>query len=123
MREDRARVLVVEDQVDVARMMTLLLRSQDFDVETVHSGQEALATAQLFRPNYVLLDIGLPDISGYQVANQLREVPELDGMVIIAVTAYDPSMYSHLSCQARFDHYLVKPVSFDVLLSLLKEEC
>jgi DNA-binding response OmpR family regulator len=118
----RCRVLIVEDNADIARLMTLLLQHCGFDVQTLFDGHLVLATARSFRPHFVLLDIGLPGMDGYQVAEQLRGDSDLKDMVIIAVSAYSPDMHPRRSRLPAFDHYLVKPVKFESLLSLLKPE-
>jgi DNA-binding response OmpR family regulator len=114
------RVLVVEDNADIARLVTLLLQHCGFDVRTLMAGHLVLATARSFRPHFILLDIGLPGVDGYQVAELLREDPDLKNVVIIAISAYSPGTHPGRSGPARFDHYLVKPVNFESLLSLLK---
>jgi CheY-like chemotaxis protein len=115
----KSRVLVVEDNVDICRLVTLLLQDCGFDVRALLNGHPVVPTALSFRPNFILLDIGLPDLDGYQVAGLLRNDPELRNIVIIAMSAYSPDMYQSRSHQAMFDHYLVKPVDFTSLLSLL----
>ena len=93
----RLRVLVVEDNDDIARLMTLLLQHNGFDVRTLFDGHPVLATARTFRPHFILLDIGLPGLDGYQVAKQLRGDSDLNDMVIIAVSAYSPDMHPRRS--------------------------
>ncbi len=117
--EPRYRVLVVEDNVDNARLMTLLLQHCGFDVRTLFDGRPVLTTARAFRPHFVLLDIGLPGMDGYQVAEQLRSDPELKDVVIIAVSAYSPDLHPSPSRPARFNHHLTKPVGLESLLPLL----
>lgn len=116
----RYRILVVEDNPDIARLMTLLLSHSGFDVRTLSEGHLVLTTARAFRPHFILLDIGLPGMDGYQVAEQIRGDSDLKDMMIIAVSAYSPDMHPMRSRLARFDHYLVKPIKFESLLSLLK---
>jgi DNA-binding response OmpR family regulator len=118
--EARHRVLVVEDNRDIAQLMTLLLQHCGFEVRTLFDGLLVLATARSFRPHFILLDIGLPGMDGYQVAALLRQDSDLKNVVIIAVSAYGPDMHPRRSCLAHFDHYLVKPVKFESLLCLLK---
>jgi two-component system, sensor histidine kinase len=115
---DSCRVLVVEDNPSVARMATLLLELYGLNVKTLSRGRPVVETARSFRPHFVLLDIGLPDLDGFQVAALLREDSELDSTVIIAVSAFSPDMYPTRT--APFDHYLVKPVDFDALITLLR---
>jgi DNA-binding response OmpR family regulator len=118
--DDEYRVLVVEDNADLARLLTLLLQHCGFDVQTLSDGHLVLATARSFRPHFILLDIGLPDMDGYQLAELLRKDPDLKKVVIIAMSAYSSDMHPNRLRRAKFDHYLVKPVEFESLLSLLK---
>lgn len=115
----RLRVLVVNDNDDIARLTTLLLEHCGFDVRTLFDGLRVLATTRSFRPHFILLDIGLPGLDGYQVADQLRGDPDLDDVVIIAVSGYSADMYATRSSPPRFDHHLTKPVGLETLLSLL----
>ena len=113
------RVLVVDDNADLARLMSLLLQHCGFDVRTLFDGRLVLATARSFRPHFILLDIGLPGLDGYQVAEQLRGDDDLKDVVIIAASAYSPISHPNQSRTACFDHRLTKPVSLETLLPLL----
>jgi two-component system, sensor histidine kinase len=115
---DSCRVLVVEDNPNVARMSTILLELYRIGVKTLSLGRDVCETARSFRPHFIFLDIGLPDIDGFQVAELLRQDAELNSTVIIAVSGYSPDAYPART--APFDHYLVKPVDFDALVSLLR---
>src|ERR1700677_4316073 len=115
---DRCRVLVVEDNPTAARMARLLLELYGLNVKALSRGRPVVETARSFRPHFILLDIGLPDLDGFQVAELLRQDSVLDSTVIIAVSAYSPDMYPTRT--APFDHYLVKPVDFDTLIPLLR---
>lgn len=114
-----SRILVVDDSVDTALGMVRLLKMLGNEVTAAHSGPEALEAARTFRPDFVLLDIGLPGMDGYQVASALREEEAHAGTVIIAVSGYGQEEDRRRSQAAGFDHHLVKPVDFDSLLSLL----
>ncbi len=117
--ERSLRVLVVEDNVDAADSLGLLLRLHGHEVLVARSGEMALEAASAFRPAVVLLDIGLPGMDGYHVAQQLRERPEFKGVTLCALTGYTPSEADRVRApQAGFDHYLVKPVSLETLLEL-----
>jgi len=118
MRSD-SRILVVDDNVDTARGLALLLNLLGNDARLAHDGPSAIAIAQTFRPEFVLLDIGLPGMDGYQVASKLREEPCCKDAVIIAVSGYGQEKDRRRSHAAGFDHHLVKPVDFDSLLSLI----
>ena len=89
------------------------------DVETVHDGREVLKTALARRPDVLLLDIGLPGMDGFQVAEQIRSDPESRGLLIIAISGYNKDMFQGRSYRAGFDHHLVKPVDFQTVLSLI----
>jgi CheY-like chemotaxis protein len=116
----KSRVLVVEDNPALARTATLLLQLHGMDVETLPNGRPVVDTARWFHPHFILLDIGLPDIDGYKVAEQVRQDPELKHIIIIGVSAYSANMYAGQSHLENFDHYLVKPVDFTSLLSMME---
>jgi PAS domain S-box-containing protein len=114
------RVLVVDDNVDAAQTMAMLLRLLNHDVvHVVHDGPAALKAAQEFKPDVIFLDIGLPGISGYEVARQLRERAEFRDVLLVAVTGYGQSDDRQRSQQAGFDHHLVKPVAPEALQTVL----
>ena len=121
-RPDDCRVLVVEDNPNVARMAAMMLELYGLDVQTLSHGRTVVDTARSFRPHFILLDIGLPDMDGFQVAELLRQDAELNDTVIIAVSAFSPDFFPAETRTAPFDHYLVKPVDFDSLVSLLRSE-
>jgi signal transduction histidine kinase len=104
------RILVVEDNPDAAEAMRLLLEQLGHEVASAASGNEAIDRARGFRPDVVLLDIGLPGIDGYEVARKLRTFEETRGARMIAVTGYGQPSDRERSSAAGFDHHLVKPV-------------
>jgi signal transduction histidine kinase len=106
----RHRVLVVEDNVDAAEAMLMLLTQEGHDVTVIHDGAEAVECARNLRPDTVLLDIGLPGINGYDLAARLREMPETRDARLIAVSGYGQKKDLDRSAQAGFDLHLVKPV-------------
>jgi CheY-like chemotaxis protein len=114
-----SRVLVVDDNVDTAGSLARLLQLLGNQVEVVHHGVAALEAAQIFRPEFVLLDIGLPGMDGYEVAATLRKNGLCENTVIIAVSGYGQEDDRRRGREAGFDHHLVKPVDFDVLTTLL----
>jgi PAS domain S-box-containing protein len=116
------RVLVVEDNVDAADSMSMLIRLHRHDVQVARTGATALELASTFKPELVLLDIGLPGgIDGYEVAQRLRERTELKNSVICALTGFTPSEADRQRQQETgFDHYYVKPVDLQTLLKLFK---
>ena len=115
------RILVVEDNVDSADSLNLLLRLYGHEVHVARTGPTALEVASACRPDVVLLDIGLPGMDGYQVAQQLREKPEFKNVMLCALTGYTPSEADRQrQQQAGFDHHFVKPVRLETLLELFK---
>jgi CheY-like chemotaxis protein len=118
-RGRRLFILIADDNQDLATSLTLLLSLAGFEVEAVHDGRAALRAARARRPDVVLLDIGLPGMDGFQVAEQMRTDPVLRNVVIIAISGYGPHMFPGRAGPAGFDHHLVKPVEFQTLISLL----
>jgi PAS domain S-box-containing protein len=116
----RWRVLVVDDNVDGAVIQQTLLESIGHEVRVAHDGFDALEAASDFRPDVVLLDIGLPGLNGYEVAKAIREQPILKGVLLIAVTGYGLEADRQRTRQAGFDHHLVKPADFTVVQRLLR---
>jgi signal transduction histidine kinase/CheY-like chemotaxis protein len=115
------RILIVDDNVDSAESLAMLLGMTGHDARTAHDGPAALETALAFRPRVVLLDIGLPRMDGYEVARRLRQDPAHAGMTVIAMTGYGQEEDRRRSKEAGFDRHLVKPIDFDALLDELKE--
>jgi signal transduction histidine kinase/DNA-binding response OmpR family regulator len=115
----RRRVLVVDDNVDAAEGMALLLRLSGHEVRTAHDGPSALGAVDAFRPELVLLDIGLPRMDGYEVARRLRARPELAALRLVAITGYGQEEDRQRCKEAGFDQHLVKPVDPQVLQQLL----
>jgi len=105
------RILVVDDQPDVVDSLAVLLRLSGHEVHTAFDGPSALASALEVLPEFIFLDIGLPGLDGFSVADQLRKAPSLRGARIIAVTAYGDEESRRRSREAGFDLYLVKPVA------------
>jgi PAS domain S-box-containing protein len=113
------RVLVVDDYVDAAESLAMLLQAEGHEVEIADCGLQAIEQAQAFRPQVVLLDIGLPDLDGYEVAQRLRTLPETHDAILIALTGYGQAEDRERAQNAGFDHHLLKPVNFEQLSALL----
>lgn len=113
------RVLVVDDNVDSAESLGLLLGLMKYQVRIAHDGPTALKVVREFQPEIVLLDIGLPGMDGYEIARRLRRQPETKKVLLAAVTGYGGEEDRRLSREAGFDHHLIKPVGADTLRSLL----
>jgi PAS domain S-box-containing protein len=116
------RVLIAEDNVDSGDSPGLLLRLYGHEVLVTRTGPAALESAPAYRPDLVLLDIGLPGLDGFEVARRLREMPECKGAVFCSLSGYTASEADLQRLeQSLFDHRYVKPVSLETLLELLKK--
>lgn len=115
----RRKILIADDNVDAAESLSMLLQLAGHEVRVAHLGRIALSHAQLFRPDVVLLDIGMPDLNGYQVAQQLRQDPWARSIQIIAVTGWGQEDDCRQAIEAGFDHHLCKPVDPDELSRLI----
>jgi CheY-like chemotaxis protein/two-component sensor histidine kinase len=113
------RILVVDDYVDAAESMMMVLEAEGHEVEIANCGIKAIEQAQFFHPQVVLLDIGLPDLDGYEVAKRLRVLPETRDTLLIALTGYGQPGDFELAKSAGFNHFLLKPVAFEKLFALL----
>jgi PAS domain S-box-containing protein len=113
------RILVVDDNVDSAKTLAMMLKVMGHESRVSHDGQAAIETAQEFRPTLVLLDIGLPRMNGYMVAEQLRSIPALRGVILVALTGYGEDQDRRRSREAGFDQHFVKPLSFAALQELV----
>lgn len=116
------KILVVDDNADAAHSLALILRSHGHEVAEAHDGPSALAEAQQFQPNVVVLDIGLPQMDGYEVARRLREQFFGRPLRLIAMTGYGQEEDRRRSVAAGFDCHLVKPVDPHELERLLTTE-
>jgi signal transduction histidine kinase/ActR/RegA family two-component response regulator len=115
------RVLVVDDNIDAALMLATLLELQGHSVCVEHDGRNALSRARLQRPQVLLLDIGLPDMDGYQLARQMRAMPETAKAVMVALTGYGQGQDRLEAQRAGFDHHLVKPASMEQVSEILAQ--
>lgn len=115
------RLLVVDDSDDTAEMMSALLTMAGHDVRIAHSGPAALEAAAAHRPEAIVLDIGLPGLDGYQVAQRLRQDPATKDVVLIAASGYGQEADRRRAKEAGFDHHLVKPVDPQRLQEILAE--
>ena len=109
------RVLVVDDNVDAALSLELLLTQMGHDVKVAHDGDAALGHAHDFRPDVIFLDLALPGMSGYDVARTLRSSTTTNGVRIVALTGYSQLDDRRKSTEAGFDEHLVKPVDVDAI--------
>jgi signal transduction histidine kinase/DNA-binding response OmpR family regulator len=114
------RVLVVDDNHDAAEATAVLLQLAGHEVKAVGDGHDALASAPVFAPHVILLDIGLPGMDGYSVARQLRRCSETASSCLIALTGYGQPADQERAKEAGFDHHLTKPADPDELMQLIQ---
>lgn len=115
------RVLVVDDLLASADTMKVLLESEGYVARIATDGESALAIARQFMPAVVILDIGLPGMNGFEVAQQLRKLPQTQDALLIALTGYGEAESRLRSQKAGFDHHVVKPADIDHLLSVISQ--
>ena len=115
----RARILVVEDNVQAAESLVTLLKVLGHEVHLAHDGHAGLELARSQTPRLLLVDIGLPDMDGYEVARRAREDPRLSGAVLFALTGYGRDEDRKAALAAGFDGHLVKPVSVEALEEII----
>lgn len=115
------RLMVVDDNEDAARMLAMFLEAAGHEVIVEFESRRALERAAIERPSVCLLDVGLPDIDGYELARRLKRNPDTADMTLIAITGYGQEKDRLNTAQAGFSHHFVKPVSTDALMTLLTE--
>ncbi|KXU83839.1 PAS domain S-box protein [Paraburkholderia monticola] len=115
------RILIIDDNADASEALAMLLAIEGHDVQTRLDGISGIAAVEAFRPEVVLLDIGLPDQDGFEVARQLRKSAPGRDVTLIAVTGYGMPADRMRSAEAGFDHHLTKPVDPEDLLRLLSK--
>jgi signal transduction histidine kinase/ActR/RegA family two-component response regulator len=113
------RILLVDDHVDAVHTLQLFLRSAGHEVDIAYSAGDALELARLTLPEVCLLDIGLPDFDGNELARRLRQLPQTAGSTLVAMTGYGRQQDRETALAAGFDHYLVKPVNTTELADIL----
>ena len=113
------RILVADDNVDAAESMGLLLQLHGNEVITVHDGLKAIEVAETFRPDVILLDIGMPKLNGYETCRRIREQPWGKNAILIALTGWGQAEDKRRTREAGFDHHLVKPVDDTAVMKLL----
>ncbi len=117
----RARVLVVDDDAEVATVMVELLEQSGYSARAAYDGLHALAVAAAFLPDVVLLDLALPIMDGYELARRLRELPALRQVRLIALTGYGLDSDRSRSYAQGFTAHVVKPIGIDNLRTLLSQ--
>lgn len=119
--ENAHRVLVVDDNVDAADSLATLLDVMGYNVRIAYDGPEAIEAADEFLPEVALLDIGLPQLSGYDIARHVREKRGED-VLLVAITGWGQEEDRRRAREAGFDHHFTKPADFDALLELIDQE-
>jgi CheY-like chemotaxis protein len=117
-RPPGSRILVVDDSVDSAETLGELLKIWGHEVHLAHDGPGAVAAAREYKPEVILLDIGLPGMDGFAVASALRK-EGTGGRLLVALTGYGEQQDKDRAQKAGFDHHLVKPIDPDTLQKLL----
>jgi CheY-like chemotaxis protein len=113
------RFLVADDNADAAASLATLLTLSGHEVRTAHDGRSAVDAAREYRPEVALLDIGMPELSGYEVARSIRAENWGKDMKLIALTGWGQAEDRDASRAAGFDHHLVKPITLETLMTLL----
>jgi len=114
------RITVVDGNHDAADSLSALLRLLGYEACAVYDGFKALEKVDSFRPDVVVLDIGMPGMNGYELARQLRSLPALQCILIVAVTGYGQARDRLLSFEAGINYHVVKPLNIEVLLKLIE---
>jgi two-component system CheB/CheR fusion protein len=117
----RRKILIVEDNAEFSRSMSLLLRSWGQDVRSAADGASALAAIPSHSPDVVLMDIGLPGMDGYEIARRVRQQPEGRNVFLVALTGYGRQEDRARATEAGFDYHLTKPIPAETLRQLLSE--
>jgi CheY-like chemotaxis protein len=116
---EHLRILVADDNADSAESLALLLQMMGHEVRTELDGAHAVETAEAFRPQVVLLDLGMPGVNGYEAARRIRALPEGEKVMLIAQTGWSQPEDRQRSKDAGFDHHVVKPIPAGALEKLL----
>ena len=113
------RVLIIDDNVDAASLLSMFVSAFGHQAEVANTGRDGLLIAQDFHPDIVFLDIGMPEMSGYEVAVALRQLPTLEHVYIAAVTGWNDASTCAKVISAGFDLHLTKPAAVESILDVL----
>jgi len=116
----KRHILIVDDNIDAAESLAMILRLAGHQVVTAHTAADALQMAAQIRPGVIVLDIGLPEVNGYELARKMREQPDLAGAVLIALSGYGRDEDRQRGVEAGFDHHFTKPVDYQSLNEVLE---
>ena len=117
--ESRRRILVADDNADTADSLATILENMGYEVRAAYNCASAVETAEHFRPEVLLLDIGMPGLNGYEAAHYIREEPWGKDAVVVAVTGWGGEADKRQAREAGFDHHLTKPVDPEVIRDLI----
>lgn len=117
--DDRPRALIIDDYPDIAEMLAQVISRAGFQTEVAHSATEALKAANELRFDLILSDIGLPEMNGYELAEELRKLPQYRNVPMISISGFHMYADRERALQAGFNAHLVKPVSPPALLELV----
>ncbi len=116
-----ARLLIADDNKDMANSLARLLRHEGFETQVAFDGEQAVERAVEFNPDVLILDIDMPVLDGLQAAHRLRGMPQFSGKTFVALTGFSDQRHLDLASQAEFDEYLIKPFKIDTLMTILTE--
>jgi DNA-binding response OmpR family regulator len=114
------RILLVDDDPDSSEPLSLLLQSKGHETRVATDGAQAISVADEFKPNCVLLDLGLPRMDGYEVARRLRDRPYGSDVVLVALTGWAGRDIRSRAAEAGFDYHIVKPVNWDEVEKIVR---
>ena len=119
--EGGLRVLIVDDDAANAQTTGWMVELFEFDYRIALTAQDAVAAAEDFRPDVALLDIGMPDMNGFDLCRKLQTVAGCEACVFVAQTGWDNQAYRDRAAEAGFSHYLLKPFTLDELENILRQ--
>jgi len=120
-RSSNKRILIVDDDLQIQKLLTVMLSSDRYETETASSGFEAGAKVVKFKPDIIILDLFMPEMSGFEVCRQIKKYPETSHIKILALTGYDSEENRDRIMEAGADDYMIKPVGKDVLLKHIED--
>jgi CheY-like chemotaxis protein len=113
------RIMVVDDNIDGAETLSLFLELEGHTLSMAHDGMEAVKLATGFKPQVIFLDIGMPGMNGYETAEEIRRISDLEGVILVAVTGWDAETKRIESGETGFDYYFTKPTKIEKINTLL----
>ena len=118
---EKKRILIVDDELEMAEMETMRLKASGYEVAVAHDGPSGLKQVKFWQPDLVILDIMLPQMDGYQVCERLKKDPQSQNIPIILVSAMDQKYDTNLGKKVGADFYFTKPFEPVVLLAKIRE--